>query len=126
MLSIEAQETVVAKAFFEELEKQAGVFNAAWHNLRAGMKINKINRAVPALEYHSTVAANELANIQARLKKGPEYIKKTDVVANEDKKSKTLLGMAAALGLGATGFGYYQYKRDKEHGQLAGAYPQVS
>jgi hypothetical protein len=126
MLSIETQEAIVTKAFFSELEKNAGIFGAAWHNLRAGMKIDKINKAVPALQYHSGVAESELTRMLGRLKKGPEYVRKDQAIADEAKKQKTLLGTAAALGLGATGFGYYQYKRDKEHGQLAGAYPQVS
>lgn len=130
---IETQEAIITKAFFDELEKNAGrvstfidTFRTARHASKAVAAGAKADRAAVAANTLKGSAQTGLNAIQATINSAPSYVRADKVVADQSKRNKTLLGVAATLGLGATGYGYMQYKRDKENGQLAGYTPQVS
>jgi hypothetical protein len=123
MLSIETQEAIVSKAFFDELKKEAGVLQTAVDTFRAGRLGNKIDRLSAKTNVLKEQAQRGLSEMQRKLETVPSYVRADKAAIDEKKRQKTLLGAAAALGLGATGYGYYQYKRDKENGQLTGVTP---
>jgi hypothetical protein len=107
MLPIETQEAIIVKSFFDELQKHAGVLgdftDAAKFISKSRGSVRKIQKGEKLIAKGKSLdtEANKILEstpIGERLK--PKGVSR-----------KALIG-AGALGLGAAGYGYYQYKRD--------------
>jgi hypothetical protein len=119
------QETVDYAAFKDELAKLSNwIAPTGWYRgtheaftgWRAGADAARLKRIGSEFE-------RAKANVNLGRK---EFEGATAHVPTEGKvNNKTLFGVAAGLGLGGLGFGYYQYKKNKENDQLARNYPQV-
>jgi len=125
MLPIETQEAIVTNAFFAEMQKSANVLGDVIDATRFISKSRQAPKLVQKGE--RLIAKGKSMDAQATqiLKSTPHGQRLDNADLMSGKKHKALLGSAAALGLGAAGFGYYQYKRDLND-QLAGTYTQAS
>jgi hypothetical protein len=122
MLSVENQEAVIVKAFFQEFEKTAG---PKWNLFKTRVFGTIADVAAAKQQKVKGKVQTFINEVQKELNETPTFVQRSKVIEEQEKKNKNLLGTAAALGLGAAGFGYYQYKRDLND-RLATNYPQVS
>jgi hypothetical protein len=120
MLPIETQEAIIAKSFFDELQKNAAAFGDFMDAARFISKSRGSVRDVAKGE--RLIARGKTKDIEAT-----NILKTTPLgerLKNKSVSRKALIG-AGALGLGAAGYGYYQYKRDLND-QAAGNFTQIS
>lgn len=117
------QEVGNLSTFNDELTKLSAVVPPRW--MYRFSREAKAGRAAgeAAAQMHAINHAAEHAKVDYEV--GRESFEKatTHMPKKEDKKN--LFGVAAGLGLGGLGFGYYQYKKNKENDQLAGNNSQV-
>jgi hypothetical protein len=125
VLADEIQETVITNSFLQELPKLAG-----WGDWLARYSPEaRIGREAGAAVSQVKSNAEKLTRLQSKdqmlrdvARRNTEMLSssvETMPATTATKKKRNLPLIAASLGLGGLGFGYYQYKKNEEN-QLTG------